>query len=126
LNDESPEVRRSSAWALGEIGPPACDAAIALANVLVDPNEHVRQKAAEAIGRIGPSAEAAVPALIDMLKKEADTVESIFAMLALGKIGVAARAALPILQARLDMSEEVESLRWAISQIDPKVVDGAG
>ena len=60
----SRNVRRSAAYALGGIGPPAAEAVPALAAALHDPDADIRRSAAHALGKIGP---AAVPGLLATL-----------------------------------------------------------
>ena len=58
----SGELLRSwAAHALGEIGPEAGDAVVALTKVLQDPEDSVRLHAVEALGKIGARANAAIP-----------------------------------------------------------------
>src|SRR5262245_20728759 len=74
LKDQDPEVRRSAAYALQELGGVRLSvgsaAAPALIDALKDQDGQVRISAAEALNGIGVGAEAAVPALIDALKDE--------------------------------------------------------
>src|SRR5262249_28594706 len=55
LKDQDEDVRRESAWALGNIGPEARDAVSGLIEILKDQDEDVRYSAAWALGRMGPA-----------------------------------------------------------------------
>ena len=58
--DEDPEVSAAAARALGEIGPPAARALLALRTALTDGSLEVRRASAVAIGKIGPGAVGAI------------------------------------------------------------------
>ena len=81
LKDEDRDVRRTAAWALGQIGPPAVPALI---QALRDEKWEVRQAAAEALEKIGDPQ--ATPALIQALRDEDVGVRRVAAK-ALGQIG---------------------------------------
>jgi HEAT repeat protein len=86
--------------ALGNIGPAAKSAQVALIQALADEREdpEVRSSAATALGSIGPYAKDAIPALIRTLEKREEHVEvRAAATMALGMIGPEARAAVPVL-----------------------------
>jgi hypothetical protein len=100
LEDESVWVRRSAAYALGEIGPE--DGVIpALIQALWDEERLVSGAASRALGDIGPEA---VPALIQALGDEDGRVREVAAR-ALGWIGPEAREAIPALIQALEDEE---------------------
>lgn len=68
LGDVDPQVRCSSAFALGLIGADAEPAVLALAHAASDPVEKVAKQAIVALGRIGPEAAAREEALTSTLK----------------------------------------------------------
>ena len=111
LKSEKAVERAASARILGEIGPPAKDAAPALAEALKDADREVRQNAAQALGYIGPGAESAAPALVAALQDKESPVRR-SAAFALGKVG-SLDAEEPLKAARKD---EVESVRNAAKQ----------
>jgi len=82
LGDPDEIVRKSAAWALGEIGD--VKAVDPLIDALKDEEEEVRQSAAYALGKIGDAK--AVDPLIDALKDEEGEVRERAAW-ALGEIG---------------------------------------
>lgn len=63
LRHESPMVRQSSAWALGQFGASASEAVSLLMHALGDSDVRVRWVAATTLGRIGRPAQSAEPAL---------------------------------------------------------------
>ena len=64
LTDKLDSVRLAAAYALGEIGPDAAEAAPSLARALAsDPDDDVRQEAAFALGELGEAARPMLPAL---------------------------------------------------------------
>ncbi|MDR3635043.1 MAG: HEAT repeat domain-containing protein, partial [Isosphaeraceae bacterium] len=63
VNDKFESVRLAAAYALGELGEEAGDAAKALGQALQDPDDEVRQEAAFALGEFGDAAEPLLPAL---------------------------------------------------------------
>lgn len=67
-SDESPRVRATAAWALGEIERP--ESARALIDALKDADALVRRSAARALGEIENAV--AIPALTDLLKSDRD------------------------------------------------------
>src|SRR4051794_23754237 len=68
LRDESPAVRLAAAYALGQLGPAAKDAAFELAKLLRDPDAGVRRAAASTLCRAGPAAKDVVPELAKLLR----------------------------------------------------------
>ena len=100
LKDKDPEVRRSAAVALGNIGPKAPTVVPALIRALEDRDRVVRVQAIIALGEIGPPAMEAVPALTATLQDD-DKWVSLHAVSALGKMGQGARDAVPALVAAL-------------------------
>jgi HEAT repeat protein len=94
-DDDSPQVRRSAALALGHCGARASGARSALVKLLPDREPMVRQNAAWALGRLGgDSAEEAVAGLSRLLE-DGDAAVRRDAAAALGEIGrpAASRAA---------------------------------
>ena len=94
LKDESPIIRENAADALGEMGPVAVDAVLALAHVLAgnpdlakakDPYNDVRVSTAFALERIGPAAKEAIPYLEKAIRYDISIV-SYHAKRALHKI----------------------------------------
>jgi HEAT repeat protein len=110
LDDEVKDVRKSAAWALGEIGvdPKAIDPLI---QALKDEDREVREEAEVALVKIG---EPAVAQLINTLKDEDEEIRK-YAAWALGEIGGARSAtrhvriliAEALIQALKDEDEEV-------------------
>ena len=145
LNDESPEVRRTAAWALGEIedreATPALSRALrtdavadvrrmsawamgeiedpasveALSDALDDPDNEVREMVLWAFGEI--ESEAAVPALADALL-DSDVAIRRKAAWALGEIE-SERAVPALSDALYDADLEVrEMVVWALGEIE--------
>ena len=106
LDDESPQVASSAAWALGHIHYVGRGRVVAIDKDVVDglvqaldhPHREVRRYAAYAISMVGPASSSAVPKLIKLLN---DTHMAYMAARALGKMGPAAREAIPNLTALL-------------------------
>ena len=98
LKDKNYDVRWSTAWALGKIGPAAKDAIPDLIAALGDDNSHVRIISSESLGRIGHDA---VPYLIRALGNDDVNVRH-GAAIALGNIGPAAKWAIPTLEKMRD------------------------
>src|SRR5207249_1646073 len=90
LKNDDTTIRRTAAEALGEIGPDAAVATLALAQALKDTDVGVRCLAADSLGQIGPEAAAAVPALREALQDK--SLRSAAAG-ALGAIGRGSRGA---------------------------------
>jgi len=72
LYNDSVEIRKNAAVALGEIGPMAREATPALAKALEDEDADVRLCAADAIGRIGREALEAASALVKATRVDPD------------------------------------------------------
>ncbi|MCZ6572065.1 MAG: HEAT repeat domain-containing protein [Planctomycetota bacterium] len=70
LDDKSPKLRGTAAWALGTLGPDAQRAVPALTKALSDHRRFVDSTAAWALGEIGPGARSAVPALRKLYKEK--------------------------------------------------------
>jgi HEAT repeat protein len=86
LTDRDARLRRTAAFALGQIGPKAKSATADLSTALGDSEPGVRALAAKALGRIGTAAQGALPKLEAALKdKEVDVRVS--AALALWQAG---------------------------------------
>jgi len=86
LSSSDPLERRLGAYALGEIGPAASEAAPTLAAALEDPVEFVRVWAAAALAQVVPSGEVSVAVLIAELDSEVAFVRSLAAW-HLGRLG---------------------------------------
>ena len=101
LKSSDPLLRRLGAYALGEIGPAAREAAPDLSAALQDPVRFVRVWAAAALARVAPSGGEAVGVLVANMKDEAAFVRSLAAW-HLGRLGPAFRgieqAILPLRQ----------------------------
>ena len=85
-------IRRSAAYALGEMGPEARASATALARALKDADSGVRHDAAQSLSIIGPDAKAAVPALAQAIGDDDIEVRK-KAIYALGEMGPSAKDA---------------------------------
>jgi HEAT repeat protein len=90
-SDSKPLVRRSAAFALGNIGSASPEAEEALKKALADGNDAVRQNVAWALGRIGPTA---VPTLRKALQ-DRDSLVCRDAAASIAVLGKDGRAALP-------------------------------
>jgi len=88
LKSSDPLLRRLGAYALGEIGPAAREAAPDLSAALQDPVRFVRVWAAAALARVAPSGGEAVGVLVANMKDEAAFVRSLAAW-HLGRLGPA-------------------------------------
>jgi HEAT repeat protein len=108
LKDRSAKVRKRAAECLGDLGPRAKSAVVALVQTISDSDPTVTWGAIDALGQIGPDAESAVPALVEALK---DAGARGAAIDALGQIGQKAQVAIPALEKVLT-SDDV-SVRWA-------------
>jgi len=109
------QVRYWAAYALGQVGPSAMEAAPRLAQLLED--GQVCQMAASALGRMGPSA---VPVLTNCLEGTSPLVLE-KAMLSLGQIGSAAQAALPLLRRWEHAESAPPAVRTAAQQAIEKI-----
>ena len=88
LKSGDPLLRRLGAYALGEIGPAAREAAPALTAALRDPVRFVRVWAAAALARVAPPGGEAVGVLVATMKDEVAFVRSLAAW-HLGRLGPA-------------------------------------
>jgi HEAT repeat protein len=88
LSSDDPLQRRLAAYALGEIGPAASEAAPHLATAVEDSVGFVRVWAASALARVAPSREEAVAALVAELRNDLAFVRSLAAW-HLGRLGPA-------------------------------------
>ena len=120
--DESKELCRKAANALGQIGPPAVAAVPLLIQTLKSRSVEAREYAVDALGRIGPSAVEAVPAIIaaiDVPKTRSDyKVLANFRRLAakaLGRIGPQAQSAEPVLLQALQNEDGVYRVEAALA-----------
>ncbi len=101
LADERENIRASTAYALGEMGPVAAeavDALIALLTDASDASEEVRRHATSALGMIKVPTSKTVPALVEVLGNPEDTDLAFFAAQALTRIGPDATEAVPALR----------------------------
>jgi HEAT repeat protein len=114
-------VRAKAAAIIARIGPPAKEAAPALAAALADKNPETRNEVLFALGAIGPDAKEAVPAIVKALK-DPELKVCYVACYALGKIGPAAAAAKADLLEHLADKDHFLCMAsaWALTQIDPK------
>ena len=103
FDDKEGRVRRSAAFAVGEIGASPAPIA-ALITLLKDPEMETRIAAVVALGRIGPEAKAAVEPLRQILK-DGNPQGRLTAAVALGRIGLEARAAASDVAALLTSSD---------------------
>ena len=96
FKNSDPDVRRSAADVLGEMGAAAKESVPALIELLKDSDPFVRGNAVDALGKIGAAAKESVPALIELLK-DSDPFVRLSAADALGKMGAAAKESVPAL-----------------------------
>ncbi len=121
LHDAYPEVRKSAAKALGQIGSPAVQV---LVEALQSRDAGIRKMAAQALAQAGPDAKEAVPELMDALQDKTSDVR-MAAIDALGEMGEEGREAAPEL-ARLFYDPNVrlrERVRAALTSIGPASVE---
>jgi len=85
-NDDSPDVRRAAAQALGDISPDAAATVPALTEALKDKSPAVKMAAARALGQYGAEARSAVPTLRTLAQAKTDKKVSQAARLALKAI----------------------------------------
>ncbi|MCC6419049.1 MAG: HEAT repeat domain-containing protein [Gemmataceae bacterium] len=86
-NDESADVRRAAAKALGDIAPEPMKTVPALIDALKDRAVGVKTAAAVALGQYGPDARPAIPALRELAKDKSNKKTSKIAQGALKMIG---------------------------------------
>ena len=101
LKDERENVRASTVYALGEMGPVAAEAVDGLIALLTDESEEVRRHATSALGMIKVPVSKTVPALVRVLADREDTDLAFFAAQALTRIGPDATEAVPALREAL-------------------------
>lgn len=118
LADDSAAVRTQATQALGQIGPPAANAAPGLIGMLKDGDETVRCQAAESLGLVGGSKEATVTALVELLEDASGPVKASAAR-ALGSLNEAARPAVSALVPLLQ--DRDESVRTAAAEAIARV-----
>lgn len=121
LHDVYPEVRKSAAKALGQIGRPAANA---LVEALTTRDAGIRKMAAQALGQAGPDVKKAVPDLIEALQDKVNDVR-MAAIDALGEMGEEGKEAAPQLARLLrDPNLRVrERVRAALASIGPAAVE---
>jgi HEAT repeat protein/beta-lactamase regulating signal transducer with metallopeptidase domain len=114
LNDESEDVRRSAAWALGQIEDRAATEALSQA-AQVDASVEVRRTSVWALGQIEDPA--SVPAL-DAALEDADAEVRATALWALGQVQ-SPEAVGPLLGVLRDADPDVRrTAAWALGQIE--------
>ncbi len=101
LKDERENVRASTVYALGEMGPVAAEAVDGLIALLTDESEEVRRHATSALGMIKVPVSKTVPALVRVLADREDSDLAFFAAQALTRIGPDATEAVPALREAL-------------------------
>ena len=120
LQDQSPDVVSSAAWALGhiEMRSPDPDVIAALRDCLKHPDGEARRYAAYALSLCGGGAAAAVEDLIDKLD---DPHMGCWAAQALGEIGPAARVSIPQLATLLKSQKSADRMNaaMALSKLQP-------
>lgn len=126
LKDKEPEVRRTAALSLAQMGKDAGPAVPDLAVVLKDEKPAVRLAAVTAIWRLGPVAKDAAPEIVK-LYKDADQEDGVrlMAVFALGKIGVAHKEVMPALIEILGTGSPGDKRQAALvlGQIGPEAKD---
>ncbi len=113
-------LRRSAAFVLGEIGPEARGAAVALGKALKDSDASVRYDAAQSLSVLGPDAKAALPALIAALAEE--DVEVLKKVIyTLGEMGPSADPAAHALVKSMDHEDEDvrKAVAYALAAMGP-------
>jgi HEAT repeat protein len=104
LEHANPDVRRSAALILGEIGPPSAVAVPRLEKCLADDDARVRASAAKTLGLIGPEARVTLPRLIKAAS-DPDMKVRINAITAMVLLGPDSQDALPVAMAALKAPE---------------------
>lgn len=117
--DPSARVRKTAAWALGEVE--SVEGIAALTEALQDQDSKVRAKAAWALGEIcHPKAG---PTLAEVVRRDADAAVRTMAVWALGEIGD--ERAIPVLMTAADDADPTvrDKARWALREIGTTVTD---
>ena len=118
MKHDSALVRRTTADAIGAIGPDAADAVPDLVTALQDPDRAVRQRAMRALSALGPAAEPAVPALITVMQNPRDVEQTRqLAVKILGRTGPDVRDA--VLAA---MEQSAEDKNYGVSSLAKQVL----
>jgi HEAT repeat protein len=86
LNDPNPNVRKTAATKLGNVGPTDPAALPALQTALNDRDGTVRCEVILALVKFGPAAKEAVPALAEMRQRDVDAKVRDYAAKALAKL----------------------------------------
>lgn len=120
LQDEDPEVRKWSIWALAAVAadsPAAVPTLIAI--VKNKENTHLRENAIAALAGAGPSAKGAIPILLEILRARAESV-SMKRLVCdiLGRIGASENEVVPALMAILGDAEQLDLYTAALVGID--------
>ena len=110
LRNESADVRRAAARALGQMGSAAKDAVPHLVELLKDTHAYVRRDATRSLGWMHSAAKDAVPHLVELLEDPDPGVRKAAAD-ALGQIGSVAKDAVPKLLELL--KDPGGGVRWA-------------
>ncbi|RME04902.1 MAG: hypothetical protein D6805_01515 [Planctomycetota bacterium] len=102
LQDWSPRVRRSAAWALSRMGGRGASSIPALLEALSKESDaYVRREFVEVLGDFGPPALSAVPALVEAFRRESEPMVRRQILRTLGRLGAGAGPALPIIRQAL-------------------------
>lgn len=127
-DDQSAQVRRSAAYALGAYGPQAAGATEVLSKSLHDADASVRQNAAWALGQIGSPAREAVSALCDCLRDKNTLVrrDAATALGSMGRAGVlAGRPLINLVNSESDNVVKKTALNALAHLAGPQHADGA-
>jgi HEAT repeat protein len=144
LSNKSAKVRVHAVAALGQMDPPATQAAATIARLMADPNVHVRRVAVRAFRQVRPDPKAAIPLLMKALEDSDPAVKigvldmlaefgkvavpalvqalgndktAYWACLALSEVGPDAEPAVPTLRLLLDKNKNPEIRREAVMSL---------
>ncbi len=116
-------VRGAAVGSLGEIGPAAKDAVLALTPLLDDRKFYIRVKTASALWSIDQETTSTIPVLIACLK-HTDSSIRVSALEVLGSMGSRAESAVPIITEMLNDPDE--SVRKSAARQLKKIIPEAG
>lgn len=128
LASADPGERAAAAERLGQMGPEAAPAAVALVEACRDPHETVREWAVAALEELGPPPEAAVPRLT-LLVGDRVPLAGYWAATLLGRCGEGAAEAVSVLADAVSSGADLsvrQRAAWALGQIGPAAAAARG